>query len=255
MNTSLGARWKWMVMAKIIPKRPACGAEATLDIGRRSLKCYGITPRVAGAIFGHRGGGTCSHEVVPVQHQTWFAIGASCAGDPVCAGVRAFPRRERGARYRSAVRRCRTRSVCPAGAAGFRPRHRPASAGRPLRDLRRDRAGKYRVVCNATAVAAAASGGFVIPDDRCRVFASEFGACRIPAPSSPRLLKSIDRSPVDRRVMRGRFEGIVGNRSVARRRQARPGTSMATNPAAASSGSGECRYSQNQFGALREQRR
>jgi hypothetical protein len=60
---------------------------------------------------------------------------------------------------------------------------------------------------------------------------------------------------MDRRVMRGRSSGIVGNRSVARRRQALPGTSMATKPAAASSGSGECRYSQDQFGSLREQRR
>src|SRR6267378_694642 len=35
--------------------------------------------------------GVRRHEVVAIEHQTWLAVRAFCAGCPVCAFVRAFP--------------------------------------------------------------------------------------------------------------------------------------------------------------------
>jgi hypothetical protein len=61
-----------------------------VDTSRQSGRCYIITSDVTGQGAEHPGRGSCSYEVVPVEHQTWLAPRAVCAGGPVCAVVRAF---------------------------------------------------------------------------------------------------------------------------------------------------------------------
>ena len=217
----------------------------TVDTSKRLLRCYTITSGVVGQVSEYSGRSGCWHELVPVERQTWLAAGAIRAGGPVCAFVRAFPRRCGAGRAGDSIRRGATRifhhrfsagtrcghSICSAGAARLRPQFRPADQ-RPLRDLRRHGAGQHRLGCDAAAVAAAASHRLPVPDDRRRVRPSELHCCRVSASRAAGFLTSNFYQP--RRSPRPAWRSGNRNWSVGYRRQAPfPNSSTVTNLAAA----------------------
>src|SRR5437879_11010144 len=75
--------------APILPTR----GWTTVDNRRRPLMLYYNVG--AAEMPRSHGGGAYRHEVVPIEHQTWLAPRAVCAGDTVCIVVRTFPRDDR----------------------------------------------------------------------------------------------------------------------------------------------------------------
>ena len=99
-------------------RRPELTAVDTL---RRSLRCYIITSE-GSRCLGPTTQGAFRHEVVSIEHQTWVARSARCAGSPVCTDVRALPRGRRpgcaGSSIRADAIRSRLRQRLPRAGCG-----------------------------------------------------------------------------------------------------------------------------------------